>query len=393
MKIKNRPFNGFTLIELLVVIAIIAILAAILFPVFGKAREKARQMSCSSNQRQIATSIHIWAQDHNEALPMTASIWSDINLKSGITQCPTAGKNIDNSYVYNATLSNLSIGKLDNPSAVYLTADGINSATAGKPANIASAATNIDARHSNKVVASFLDGHVSQVIKDDLLATMSTGGTFMDDLWTLAIATPVIIPINTGNPAMNMPAADFGAAANGRGQSLIAPWPNGMLGRVGSAGYILFRWNGTGTFTTNTLCFPSTSPIAVVGLAVGGADGMVGTGVGRATTSYKIGATVEVGNSLGCANCTGKSISFTVADGRTHYITIDSPNYQGTGRPRGQIALRPTGSTGTGAIFDYTAESTGDGNRIMQFKFRSNIPGNSLTLSFGNAHIKGVFFD
>ncbi|NLN90274.1 MAG: prepilin-type N-terminal cleavage/methylation domain-containing protein, partial [candidate division WS1 bacterium] len=49
--------RGFTLIELLVVIAIIAILAAILFPVFAKARAKARQTSCLSNSRQIATAI------------------------------------------------------------------------------------------------------------------------------------------------------------------------------------------------------------------------------------------------------------------------------------------------------------------------------------------------
>lgn len=49
--------RGFTLIELLVVIAIIAILAAILFPVFAKAREKARQTTCSNNQRQLAVAI------------------------------------------------------------------------------------------------------------------------------------------------------------------------------------------------------------------------------------------------------------------------------------------------------------------------------------------------
>ncbi|MEN6641831.1 MAG: DUF1559 domain-containing protein [Armatimonadia bacterium] len=61
--------RGFTLIELLVVIAIIAILAAILFPVFAKAREKARQSSCLSNVKQISIGILSYAQDYDEVLP------------------------------------------------------------------------------------------------------------------------------------------------------------------------------------------------------------------------------------------------------------------------------------------------------------------------------------
>jgi len=62
--------RGFTLIELLVVIAIIAILAAILFPVFAKAREKARQASCASNEKQLALATLQYAQDYDEHFPM-----------------------------------------------------------------------------------------------------------------------------------------------------------------------------------------------------------------------------------------------------------------------------------------------------------------------------------
>ncbi|MCE5218949.1 DUF1559 domain-containing protein [bacterium] len=61
--------KGFTLIELLVVIAIIAILAAILFPVFARAREKARQASCQSNQKQIGLAFKMYEQDYDEKTP------------------------------------------------------------------------------------------------------------------------------------------------------------------------------------------------------------------------------------------------------------------------------------------------------------------------------------
>jgi prepilin-type N-terminal cleavage/methylation domain-containing protein/prepilin-type processing-associated H-X9-DG protein len=66
---RPRRRGGFTLIELLVVIAIIAILAAILFPVFAQAREKARSISCLSNQKQLGTAMQMYMQDYDERFP------------------------------------------------------------------------------------------------------------------------------------------------------------------------------------------------------------------------------------------------------------------------------------------------------------------------------------
>jgi len=62
--------RGFTLIELLVVIAIIAILAAIPFPVFSRAREKAKQTACVSRLKQLGLALHMYASDYDEAFPV-----------------------------------------------------------------------------------------------------------------------------------------------------------------------------------------------------------------------------------------------------------------------------------------------------------------------------------
>jgi prepilin-type N-terminal cleavage/methylation domain-containing protein/prepilin-type processing-associated H-X9-DG protein len=105
----ERQSRGFTLIELLVVIAIISILAAILFPVFAAAREKARETTCASNMKQIGLSIAMYVGDYDELYPMSVManasnqptwrqmIWT-YSHSSAITGCPDNPNNVPSMY-------------------------------------------------------------------------------------------------------------------------------------------------------------------------------------------------------------------------------------------------------------------------------------------------------
>jgi len=135
---RARTLRGFTLIELLVVIAIIAILAAILFPVFARVREKANQTSCLNNQRQLAVALMIYANDHEETLPLPSTWVEATNLASdpkifncpsnsaqGVPSAPDYGMN---AFLYdldplNGSVAGVSMGEITDPTKIELTSD------------------------------------------------------------------------------------------------------------------------------------------------------------------------------------------------------------------------------------------------------------------------------
>ncbi len=177
---------GFTLIELLVVIAIIAVLAAILFPVFARAREKAHQTTCTSNQRQIAAAVHMYVQDHEELLPPADGWMKAVDISDQkVFQCPSQS-NDSTSYIYNggSHLSGAALGEYADPTNVLVTSEAAydylagtvatdlracdngtgcgDVVVAGDPQRFLQQYFNINA-HGRGLIASFLDGHVQYI--------------------------------------------------------------------------------------------------------------------------------------------------------------------------------------------------------------------------------------
>jgi len=235
---KNAVCSGFTLIELLVVIAIISILAAILFPVFGRARENARRASCQSNLKQLALAWMLYTQDYDEKAVPTywvepdytyhffhgtgqyggtfdyedAPMWPYMK-NAQFTGCPSYAKGTQadygmTDYGYNMayvgglgpgatasyftgspefskmTTNPASLARIDAPSQTILFADSVMSGSTyvqrwpwlypPSVTSVAAARAAVNFRHLETANVAFTDGHV-KAMKMDIFTTDAMG--------------------------------------------------------------------------------------------------------------------------------------------------------------------------------------------------------------------------
>ena len=169
----RRSSHGFTLIELLVVIAIIAILASILFPVFARAREKARETTCKSNLRQLGLSIRMYADDYDGNMPI-ANAQPSVDGAPGLpaiiepyvknTQIYRCPSDRDNKYKLDGTSYNYGSGWFNVGMGVH----ELDSPYGQQPTDCPILADAVKGWHNQGVNVLYADGHVK--------VTINTGG-------------------------------------------------------------------------------------------------------------------------------------------------------------------------------------------------------------------------
>jgi prepilin-type processing-associated H-X9-DG protein len=151
-----------------VLLPTILILSAILFPVFAKAREKARQASCLSNMRQLSLACLQYASANSDTLPDAATWRQDIQpyLPGGfVWDCPSSCKG-QQSYEFNPTLSGMSLGAIENPADTIMISEPLGPSGNGV--------------HNRGFNIAFVDGHVRWMLPaqlSQLQGMSSAGGT------------------------------------------------------------------------------------------------------------------------------------------------------------------------------------------------------------------------